>query len=114
MRHMIPPLLTAIAVTACGQQGPADLSTALRGMSKSEFLSCAGPPMLEYAQAGLDRMSFVTNLKRGQPIGIAGPLAGPAESCSVDATFERDRLVTSSFSGNIGMCDLVFSPCLPK
>jgi len=83
-------------------------------MTKSQFLACAGPPTLEYSQASQDRMSFVTNLKRGQPIGIGSPSAFPAESCAVDATFERDRLVTSSFAGNLGMCDLVFSPCLGK
>jgi hypothetical protein len=85
-----------------------------QGHREGKFLACSGPPSLEYIQAGQDRMSFVTNLQRGQPIGIASPTAASPESCSVDAVFEHDRLVSSVFSGNLSMCQLVFVPCLPK
>ena len=107
---------TAVAallmVAGCTQQAPVDLSARLKGIAKSRFLGCSGPPSLEFVQQGQDRMSFVSNLKRGQAIGIAGPTAFPEESCLVDAVFEQDRLVTSSFSGNQSMCDWVFTPCL--
>jgi hypothetical protein len=75
---------------------------------------CSGPPILEVSEAGQDRMSFVTNLKRGQPIGIGGAAALPAESCSADAVFEGGRLAGLSLAGNQGMCELVFAPCLQK
>ena len=107
------PLLV-LTVAACAQQAPADLPTALKGITKAKFLACAGPPMLEYSQSGQDRMSFVTNLKRGQAIGVASPSAFAPGSCSADATFEQDRLVSSNFSGSLEMCNLVFSPCLGK
>jgi len=70
--------------------------------------------MLEYAQPGQDRMSFITNLKRGQQIVGAGPSAFAPGSCSPDAIFEQDRLASSSFSGSLEMCNLVFSPCLGR
>ena len=114
MRKTICRLVIALIVQACAQQAPADLSVALQGIEKSRFLACSGPPLLEYVQAGQDRMSFVTDLRRGSPIGIASPVAAPAESCSVDAVFEQDRLVRSVFSGNPSMCQLVFAPCLQK
>ena len=59
-------------------------------------------------------MSFVTNLKRGEAIGVASPTALAPASCSVDAVFENSRLVSADFSGDQSMCQLVFSPCLQK
>jgi len=110
---LVPGAVAALLMVAgCTQQAPMDLSASLKGISKSQFLGCSGPASLEYVQQGQDRMSFVSNLKRGQAIGIAGPTAFPAESCLVDAVFEQDRLVSSSFSGNQSMCEWVFSPCL--
>jgi hypothetical protein len=114
MRNIIAWLVLTLIVQACAQQPPADLSASLKGIEKAKFLACSGPPLLELPQAGQDRMSFVTDLKRGAPIGIASPAALPTESCSVDAVFEQDRLVSSVFSGNLSMCQLVFAPCLPK
>ena len=72
MTRLLP--LLVLTVAACAQQAPADLPTALKGITKAKFLACAGPPMLEYSQSGQDRMSFVTNLKRGQAIGVAEPI----------------------------------------
>jgi hypothetical protein len=103
-----------VALLGCTQQSPTDLAASLKGMEKSRFIACAGPPIVEYAEAGQDRMSFVTNLKRGATIGITSPAALPSASCSVDAVFQNNRLVSSSFSGDQGMCNLVFSPCLQK
>ena len=114
MRSTIRLPLMILAVAACTQQPPADLPAALKGISKPRFLACSGPPTLEYNQSGQDRMSFITNLKRGQSIGIASPSALAPKSCSVDAIFEQDRLVSSTFSGSLAMCNLVFSPCLGK
>jgi hypothetical protein len=111
MRTVFPSLTAIIILVACSQPA-VDLSTSLRGIQKSKFLACSGPASLEYDQGGQDRMSFVTNLKRGQVIGIAGPMSAPVESCSVEAVFERDRLVSSRFGGNPAMCDAVFAPCL--
>jgi hypothetical protein len=108
--------LTTIALislaSGCSQQKTPDLALALKGISKSSFLQCSGPPMLEIPQSGQDRMSFVSNLTRGQPIGIASPTALPVESCSGDAVFEEGRLVQVTFSGDQPMCSLVFAPCL--
>lgn len=104
----------AMALPSCGGQAPADLAGSLKGIEKSRFLSCSGPPLLEYVQGDEDRMSFVTNLKRGSTIGVASPTAAPPDSCSVDAVFQGDRLVSSTFSGNQSMCGLVFGPCLHK
>lgn len=98
----------------CAQETAPDLSVTLRGIEEAKFLACSGPPSLKLSQAGQDRMSFVTNLQRGQPIGNASPVAVPTESCSVDAVFEHDRLVHSVFSGNLTMCRLVFASCLQK
>jgi len=107
-------LLAAAAVASCSVQPPVDLSKSVQGMSKAQFIACAGPPSLEFSQGGQDHMAFVTNLRRGQPIGITSPTAAPVESCSVNTIFEQDRLVSSSFSGDLGMCNLVFSPCLGR
>jgi hypothetical protein len=107
-------LLSAAAMASCSTQPPVDLSKSVQGMSKAQFIACAGPPSLEFSQGGQDHMAFVTNLKRGQPIGITSPIAAPVESCSVNAIFEQDRLVSSNFSGDLGMCNLVFSPCLGR
>jgi hypothetical protein len=114
MRTAIAPLAIIALVASCSQPSGVNLSTSLRGIQKSKFLACSGPPSLEYDQGGQDRMSFVTNLQRGQAIGIAGPTAFPVESCSVDAVFEHDRLVSSSFSGNPAMCNAVFAPCFGR
>lgn len=103
-----------VALMGCSQQPQVDLNSALIGTEKARFLSCSGPPSLELPQGGQDRMWFVTNLKRGEAIGVMSPAADPVESCSVAATFEDSRLVSASFSGNQSMCQLVFAPCLQK
>jgi hypothetical protein len=105
-------LLLALVIVACSQAKPVDLSIAVRGMPKQKFLACSGPPSMEFVQAGQDQMAFVTNLKRGQQIGIGSTVAIPTEACSVNATFVQDRLTNATFSGNQSMCELVFGPCL--
>ena len=104
----------ALAIASCTQQPTPDLSASLKGIDKQRFLSCSGPPAVEFPQGGQDRMSFLTDLRRGSMIGVTNPAAAPTDACSVDAVFENDRLVSSSFSGNQGMCTMVFAPCLPK
>jgi len=104
----------AVALPDCTPQAPIDLAASLKGIEKSRFLSCSGPPILQLPQGSQDRMSFVTNLKRGSTIGIASPTAVATEACSVDAVFQDDRLASADFSGNLSMCNLVFGPCLRK
>ena len=111
-RHAV--MVAALALPTCSQQPQVNLTTALSGIEKSRFLSCSGPPSLEIPEGGQDRMWFVSNLRRGAMIGITNPVADPAESCSVAATFENSRLVSASFSGNQSMCQLVFAPCLQQ
>ena len=103
-----------LVLTACAQQATPDLGVALKGIDKSRFLACSGPPSLEYAEGGRDRMAFVTNLRRGAPVGTLGQEALAPASCSVNATFENSRLIQASFSGDLTMCQFVFNPCLPK
>jgi hypothetical protein len=107
-------LALVFALSACAQQATPDLGVALTGIDQSRFLACSGPPVLEFAQGSQDRMSFVTNLRRGQSMGVVGPTALPPASCSVDALFENSRLVTAKFSGDLTMCQFVFAPCLQK
>ncbi len=108
----------SIAITSvlmgCAQQPAPNLGVGLKGIEKSRFLACSGPPLLELPQGGQDRMSFVTNLKRGEAIGVTSPTGLAPASCSVDAVFENSRLVSADFSGDQSMCQLVFSPCLQK
>jgi hypothetical protein len=94
----------------------ADLAAALQGVDQATFLRCSGPPMMSYPTGlpGQIAMSFVTNLQRGQAIGPFGPSAFPVASCSVDAVFKSNRLVSASFSGDQSMCAMVFSPCVPR
>jgi hypothetical protein len=108
------PLALAIALAACASSPPANLSAQLRGIEKSKFLACSGPPQLDYMAAGQERMSLVTNLAHGAmiPVGIASPM--PVESCSVDAVFEQGRLITATFGGNRAICDQVFAPCTTR
>jgi hypothetical protein len=106
--------MISLMLAACTQQPTQNLGVALKGIEKSRFVACAGPPVLELPQGGQDRMSFVTNLKRGDAIGASGPNAFAPASCSVDAIFENSRLVSANFSGNLSMCQLVFSPCLQR
>lgn len=114
MRPPCRALALAVTLSACAQQATPNLAVALQGIDKSHFLACSGPPLLEMPQGNQDRMSFVTNLKRGEAIGIASPTADPTASCSVDALFENSRLVSATFSGNQSMCQVVFAPCIPK
>ena len=107
-------LLLIVIVSACSQQPVADLATSLKGIDQSRFLACSGPPILSYTKDGREHMSFVTDLKRGAPIGVSSPTALPPQSCSVDAVFVDHRLADSVFSGSASMCSLVFSPCLPR
>jgi hypothetical protein len=65
---------------------------------------------MEYFQAGQDQMAFSTNLLRDQQIGITSTSAVPAESCSVNATFVQDRLVSSTFAGNRTMDTAIVTP----
>lgn len=105
-------LALTVVVAACAQQRTSDLAVALRGIEKSGFLACSGPPILALPQGGQERMSFVTNLQRGATIGILSPTAFAPGSCSVDAVFEDSGLVSANFSGDQSMCQLVFAPCL--
>ncbi len=107
-------LALVLMLSGCAQQAPPDLQAALKGIDKSRFLACSGPPILEMPQGDQDRMAFLTNLKRGEAIGIASPTADPTASCSVNAVFENSRLVSAAFSGNQSMCQVVFAPCLSK
>ncbi len=111
----IPGCLVTVALllATCAQQPTPDLGVALKGIEQSRFLACSGPPMMEYRQGGQDHMSFVTNLKQGQAIGVLSPTALAPASCSVDAVFENARLVSAHFSGDQSMCQLVFGPCIP-
>jgi hypothetical protein len=106
------PLTLVLALTACSQPAAPDLGVALKGIEQSRFLACSGPPVLEFPQGSQDRMSFVTNLRRGQSMGVMGPTALPSASCSVDALFENSHLITANFSGDVTMCQLVFAPCV--
>ena len=107
-------IVASLALMTCSQQPQVDLNTALSGVEKSRFLMCSGPPSLEIPERGQDRMWFVTNLDRGQTIGIHSPTANPPDSCSVAAVFENSRLTAATFSGNQSMCQVVFAPCLSK
>jgi hypothetical protein len=108
------PLALALAAAACAQQATPDLAAALKGIEKSHFLDCSGPPILELPQGGQDRMSFVTNLQRGATIGVSSPTSLAPASCSVDTVFEDSRLTSANFSGDLSMCQVVFAPCLRK
>ena len=114
MRMRGPSTMVAIVLAACSQQPQPDLSAALNGIDRARFLACSGPPSLEMPQGGQDRMWFVTNLKRGQSIGVLSPVGAAPEDCSVATTFENSHLVSATFSGNQSMCQLVFAPCLSK
>jgi hypothetical protein len=103
----------AIVLPDCSQLPP-DLATSLKGIDRAQFLGCSGPPLLDNLTTGQERMSFVTDLKRGSAIGIAGPTALPPESCSVDTVFVDQHLVSANFSGNLAMCNQVFAPCLQE
>ena len=107
-------LTLVFALTACAPPATPDLGAALKGIEQSRFLACSGPPVLQYPQGSQVRMSFVTNLRRGESMGVAGPTALPPASCSVDALFENSRLVSANFSGDQTMCQFVFAPCMPK
>ena len=105
-------ILCVATLADCSQPAPANLAASLKGIEKSRFLSCSGPPLLATSNAGQDQMSFVTNLRRGETIGVTSPTAFPVASCSVDAVFQNDRLVSSTFSGDMSMCSMVFGPCI--
>ena len=101
-----------VILADCSQPAPGNLAASLKGIEKSRFLSCSGPPLLATSNAGQDHMSFVANLRRGETIGVSSPTAFPVASCSVDAVFQDDRLISSTFSGDMSMCSMVFGPCI--
>ena len=108
------PIVAALALMTCAQQPQVDLNAALSGIEKSRFLTCSGPPSLEMPQGAQDRMWFVSNLSRGQTMGVLSPTANAPDSCSVAAVFENSRLTSATFSGNQSMCQVVFGPCVSK
>jgi hypothetical protein len=112
MKIRIWPLALLIAASACSEQPPVDLATRLRGIEKSKFLACSGPPQLAYDTAAGERISMVTNLDRGVSTGLRSAASSPVDSCSVDATFAKGRLVSSVFGGNPAICDAVFRACM--
>lgn len=108
------PIMVALALMSCSQQPQVDLNTALSGIEKSRFLTCSGPPSLDMPQGNQENMWFVSNLSRGQAIGVLSPTANAPDSCSVAAVFENSHLVSATFSGNQSMCQVVFAPCMSK
>jgi hypothetical protein len=80
----------------CVQPAAPDLDVALKGIEQTRFPVCSGPPILGYAQGRQDRMSFVTNLRRGETTGIVGPTALPPASCLMNALCKNSRLVDAS------------------
>lgn len=106
-------LASVLALGACTQPPPpADLASHLRGMSKAQFITCAGPPTLSTANGNQEQSYFEANLKRGSAIGINPPGAGPMASCSVNTVFQDDKVISATLGGNVSMCDLVFAPCI--
>ncbi len=106
------PLTVVLLLAACGaQQSSQSLQAGLQGVDKASFLACAGPPILDMPDGNRERMSFVTDLRRGAPIGIGLDQQMPQEQCSVDALFVDNKLASANFTGNLTMCDRVFSPC---
>jgi hypothetical protein len=59
-------------------------------------------------------MSFVTNPRRGETMGVVSPTALPPASRSVNAIFENSRLFDASFSGDLMQCQFMFVLCLLK
>ncbi len=114
LRLGLASALLGAPLADCSQPARGDLAASLKGIEKSRFLSCSGPPLLSTSDAGQDHMSFVTNLRRGETIGVSSPTAFPVASCSVDTVFQSDRLVSATFSGDTSMCSMVFGPCLPR
>jgi len=108
------PIIAALALMSCSHQPQPDLAAALSGIEQSRFLACSGPPSLAIPGGNQDRMWFVTNLDRGQTLGLLSPTADAPNACSVAAVFESSRLASATFSGNQSMCQLVFAPCLSK
>ncbi len=98
-----------LALAACASNSPANLSTALIGVSKATFLQCSGPPQLSMTQGDQEQMTFVTN--RSQGTGLVGPAAMPVLSCSGNATFRNGRLTSVTFGGEQTVCMDVFAPC---
>ena len=107
-------IIATLALMSCSQPPQVDLGTALSGIEQSRFLACSGPPSLALPQGGEDRMWFITNLDRGQSVGLLSPTADAPDSCSVAAVFKNARLANATFSGNQSMCQLVFAPCLSR
>ena len=89
-------LALVFALTSCAPPATPDLGVALKGIEQSRFLACSGPPVLEYPQGSQERMSFVTNLRRGETTGIVGPTALPPASCLMNALCKNSRLVDAS------------------
>jgi hypothetical protein len=107
-------LALVFTLAACAQQTTPGLGAALTEIGQSRFLAWSGPPVLEFPQGSQDRMSFVTNLRQGQSMGVVDPTGLPPTSCTADALFENARLVSAKFSGELTMCPLVFVPCLQE
>jgi hypothetical protein len=105
-------LTISVFVASCTGEPTTDLTTDLKGIDEAKFLSCSGSPAVSFSQGGQDRMSFVTDLRRGAMIGISNVASPAVASCSVDAIFEQHKLVQATFSGDSGMCSAVFSPCV--
>jgi hypothetical protein len=106
--------LAVASVAACAQTASPNLEANLKGITKSAFLACSGPPLLDQPNGTTEQMSFITNLARGQVIGLSSPTALAPDSCSVDAVFANDRLASANFSGSLTVCNRVFLPCMTK
>jgi hypothetical protein len=107
-------LTFSVFAASCTSEPTTDLATDLRGIDEAKFLSCSGPPAVSFSQGGQDRMSFLTDLRRGAMIGISNATSPAVASCSADAVFEHHKLVQATFGGDSGMCSAVFGPCVNR
>ena len=104
--------LAMLMLSACAGPPAPDLASGLKGIDRSQFLSCSGPPSASLTEGGQERMTFLTDGSHGQ--GLFNPAAAPLAACSGNATFEQDRLVSITLGGDPNTCVRVFGPCVQK
>lgn len=107
----ISRVLLVLGLAACATQSAASLAAGLQGITRAEFITCSGPPILSYSSAGQEHLAFLANRA---PPGTIGANALLPAACSGNAVFENGKLVAVEFSGSPALCNQLFVPCLRK
>ena len=112
MRTAFASLTIIVLAASCSQPAEVNLSTSLEAFRNPSSSRAPGPQAWNTTRGDRTGCRSSRTCSAVKQWGSPGRPRSPSSSCSVEAVFEHDRLVSSNFSGNAAMCNAVFAPCL--